>query len=165
MTTPQISALEWAVKVLPRSNEVHLATLIAMLNNAKSARNNNAMPASENDLKFSGVSSELLCFMADHGITIPNKELSLWRMLPVVDRCIGTINALPESRGRIICTNGILCYIVRHEAMPYLGHLEWFRPDEDVPYTKLGGRKAAMPKDKKPSRSAREEQIMAYLIA
>ncbi len=49
-----------------------------------------------------------------------------WRM---VERKVGQIVGLPESRGVLVCTNGIQCFIEQADGRLYLGHYDWFQPD------------------------------------
>ena len=52
-----------------------------------------------------------------------------WRLLnPAI---VGEINGLPRSRGVAIATNGILVAIKQNEDQLFIGHLEYFVPDED----------------------------------
>ena len=128
MTKEQISALRWAIDLLPDSG--HLVVLRALKAQGERALNDRLIPLQDDHCK---VPQELLLFMAKHHITIPNSELSTWRWLKAEDQVYGEVNGIPESRGIVRYTNGILCYIeqVGH-GMPFLGHYEFFIPDPVV---------------------------------
>lgn len=74
--------------------------------------------------------------MRRHRLLLPNGGLD-WRLTPPYPT--GYINALPESHGRVICTTGVLCYILLDESLTiddearqplFLGHLENFITDQ-----------------------------------
>lgn len=46
-------------------------------------------------------------------------------------RVLGQIRGLPESRGFLMATNGVMCVIERETLFPYQGHVEWFVPDDE----------------------------------
>ena len=46
-----------------------------------------------------------------------------WRATP---RVLGQINGLPESRGVLVATDGVLCQIVREDGTTFEGHVQWF---------------------------------------
>jgi len=45
---------------------------------------------------------------------------------------LGEINGLPKSRGRVVCTNGIMCYIQIAPDVLYYGHITAWIPDENL---------------------------------
>jgi len=55
------------------------------------------------------------------------KDAHRWRLTL---RIPGEINALPQSAGVLVATNGILCLIDRGDREVFEGHLEWFVPDD-----------------------------------
>jgi len=64
-------------------------------------------------------------FFADHNMPYPRK--GVWRP---VNHAIGEINGLPNSRGIVTVTDGIMCYIVCADSSLYRGHYSWFIPDK-----------------------------------
>ncbi len=110
----------------------------------------NEQVTANRDLKAQANRDHLVEYMALTGITIPQSEFSQWRM---VEPRQGHIIGIPNSRGTIRATNGILCYIdvdssqqaqepletwERHVVTPFLGHYEWWQPDRRQ--SKSGGR-------------------------
>lgn len=79
--------------------------------------------------RFCGDRADLIGFMKKWAITIPMKEFDQWRMALPQDQRVGEITGLPESRGILRCTNGIMCYIERTEKFPYFGHIQHWKPD------------------------------------
>ena len=59
-----------------------------------------------------------------------------WRL---TDYDLGEINGLPRSRGRVVATNGIMCYIQQETGL-YLGHFTAWIPDHKEPVIRQGGR-------------------------
>lgn len=58
---------------------------------------------------------------------LPQSRLGLgWRL---VDATQGQIVALPQSRGRVVATDGVLCVIQTENNHLYFGHWEWFKAD------------------------------------
>jgi hypothetical protein len=94
-------------------------------------------------------------FQAKHRITHPPKET--WRLTQY--GYIGEINGIPGSRGILVATDGTLCYITQGEQAPFLGHIQFFKPDE-VEITAEQIRENAM-KGKKPS--LKEEELNRLL--
>lgn len=95
-------------------------------------------------------------FQAKHGVTHPAKEN--WRLTQY--GYIGEVSGIPTSRGILVATDGILCYITQGEdAPPFLGHILHFKPDE-VEITAEQIRENAM-KGKKPS--LKEEELNRLL--
>lgn len=62
-------------------------------------------------------------FAAMHGLC--RKAHDHWRLTDVRN---GHINGLPHSQGRLVATDGILCYIEQADRL-FLGHISHFRPD------------------------------------
>lgn len=63
-------------------------------------------------------------FLVDY---IPQrKDPGQWRF---TKRIVGEINGLPQSRGVLVATNGILCRIERVALPPFEGHLDAFVSD------------------------------------
>jgi hypothetical protein len=61
------------------------------------------------------------------------RDMHKWRV--VKEHILGEIRGLPQSHGKLLCTNGILCMIeVGNTNQLFEGHLEWFEPyrPEDV---------------------------------
>ena len=50
-------------------------------------------------------------------------------MLPESAQRWGEINGLPTSRGRLLCTDGILCCTQNDLGDIFIGHVNWFVPD------------------------------------
>lgn len=50
-----------------------------------------------------------------------------WR---ATEQKVGEIQGLPNSRGRIACTNGIDCYIIREDESIFHGHIAHFILEE-----------------------------------
>lgn len=121
MTPEQISALEWAATALLGSDAPQMEVLCDLLEQSKHSyleRENNP---------------RVLDFMKKWGITIPLREFSQWRWLTVEHQKIGEIRGLPQSRGKIVMTNGVMCWIERTVMFPFHGHYESFMPDEKQP--------------------------------
>jgi hypothetical protein len=72
--------------------------------------------------------SSIVNFQTVHRLTLPKNEV--WRL---TEPRTGEINGLPESRGTVVATNGILCYILQGNNHLYLGHFEWFITDNREP--------------------------------
>jgi hypothetical protein len=122
MTPTQITALEWAIAQLD-TLEYDGLEMVEL----------NELLASERlkHLEFSG-QGDLVAFMKKWGITLPMKEAASWRMALPEHQRIGEICGLPESRGTLRATNGILCYIERLERFPYRGHVQHFVFDRNI---------------------------------
>lgn len=43
---------------------------------------------------------------------------------------LGEVNGLPKSRGRVVATNGLMCYIVIAPDVLYYGHYTAWIPDQ-----------------------------------
>ncbi len=56
-------------------------------------------------------------FCSCHAMPIP--KLGDWRL---VEQEVGQINGLPQSRGTVIVTDGIMCMIERLDGSLYVGH-------------------------------------------
>jgi hypothetical protein len=77
--------------------------------------------------KLPQVYANIYAFMRAHRITL-GRQLP-WRL---TERQVGEINGLPNSRGILTATNGILCYIEQERegrVELFLGHLQWFVAD------------------------------------
>lgn len=57
-----------------------------------------------------------------------------WRLLQPA--LVGQINALPETRGLALATNGIHVLILQENKQCF-GHIDWFVADEDQPVKDL----------------------------
>lgn len=64
-------------------------------------------------------------FFGTHGMPIPKS--GDWR---IVDRELGEVNGLPQSRGHVVITNGIMCYIELSDGTLYEGHFTAWVPDK-----------------------------------
>lgn len=53
-----------------------------------------------------------------------------WRL---VDPHMGEVNGLPQSRGHVVVTNGIMCYIELSDGTLYEGHFTAWVPDKMPP--------------------------------
>jgi hypothetical protein len=61
--------------------------------------------------------------LADHfKTTLPKDDKYPWRL---TERIVGEINGIPTSRGVLVATNGIECFIEQGEKL-FRGHLLWF---------------------------------------
>ncbi len=120
MNATEINALEWAVAELKDAYEGtdYYASLVELVWDSK-----------ERYLEFRCDKKDLFVFMRKYGITIPLKEIDGWRMVLPADQQNGMINALPESRGILRATNGIMCYIERSNGFPYFGHIQHWVAD------------------------------------
>ena len=88
---------------------------------------------------LSEAARQALCaVMAIHGITLPNRED--WRAVP--GQPLGEIIGVHTIRGRLLCTNGVLAYVVRDDNVLQLCHYEWFKRDKVSP-TSSGSKAAA----------------------
>ena len=58
------------------------------------------------------------------------RDLPNWRM---TKEQTGEIEGLPGSRGTLIITNGVMCYIELANGTLFHGHLAWFKPDKKEP--------------------------------
>jgi hypothetical protein len=56
-------------------------------------------------------------FCGHHRMPIP--KLGDWRL---VDQEQGQVNGLPQSAGRVIATDGVMCFIERVDGSLYFGH-------------------------------------------
>lgn len=72
-------------------------------------------------------------FFADNSMPIPRGD---WRL---TDYDLGEINGLPKSRGRVVATNGIMCYIQQETGL-YCGHFTAWIPDHKEPVIRQDGR-------------------------
>ena len=72
-------------------------------------------------------------FFAANSMPLPRGD---WRL---TDYDLGEINGLPNSRGRVVATNGIMCYIQQEHGL-YLGHFTAWIPDHKEPVIRQGGR-------------------------
>lgn len=73
---------------------------------------------------------------------VPNPYMDVWHFfksnhLPsergdwrLTDYVLGEINGLPKSRGRVVATNGLMCYIQIAPDVLYYGHFTAWVPDE-----------------------------------
>lgn len=172
MTPNQLASLDYAISQLFQVKDVdphHLSVLRSLYTSVKEEHRLDALRqkhyASQKDIPPMAdhriVPAALLVFMARHGITIPHKELSSWRMVPLKEQRPGAINALPESRGILRATNGILCYVECPNNMLYLGHLQWWKADEE-PAT-LKGSKRPPSMDAKPKPLSRRDALLALV--
>jgi hypothetical protein len=129
MTDAQLSALSWAISEFEGANLEgedilsHLSTLKEMYQTAVC-----------DQYQWNTEKTALVRFMRKWRITIPHSEFDNWRMLPSEEQVPGVINGLPESKGIVRATNGILCYIeVYGGGFPYLGHYEFFVKEDGGP--------------------------------
>lgn len=81
-------------------------------------------------------------FFASNGMPLPKGD---WRL---TDYDLGEINGLPRSRGRVVATNGIMCYIQQEHGL-YCGHFTAWIPDRKEPVIRQGGRGMVSPTAKK----------------
>jgi len=59
---------------------------------------------------------------------IPQSKQKLgWRL---VDPSQGEVNALPNTRGTMIATDGVMCIIRTEDDRVLLGHFDWFNKDK-----------------------------------
>lgn len=66
-------------------------------------------------------------FLRSHTVQIPAMPWSDWRV--VADQPFGQIQGLPTSHGRLVATNGVLCYLEQGSGL-FLGHLDSFVKDK-----------------------------------
>lgn len=81
-------------------------------------------------------------FFATNLMSLPRGD---WRL---TDYVLGEINGLPKSRGRVVATNGIMCYIQQEYGL-YYGHYTSWTPDHKEPVIRQGGRGIKSPTAKK----------------
>jgi hypothetical protein len=93
-------------------------------------------------------------FKRIHGLCWPTKEE--WRLLKPK---LGSIEALPRTRGVVVATNGILCYIELENGTLFLGHLEHFNIEKTEREFKSKTPKA--PKETREERNLRLAQEYA----
>jgi len=98
----------------------------------------------------------LVAFMRKHSITIPQSEFDQWRMVPLCEQRTGSINALPDMRGMLRATNGILCFLERSDGTLIEGHLEFFVPDAGQHPVRISHNG----KPKKPTKAEAEDEIL-----
>jgi hypothetical protein len=75
--------------------------------------------------------------MARHRLLLPEVGHEAWRLTPPYPR--GQIRGLPETQGWLICTTGVLCYVLLDAVLThseataplFLGHLDSFLPDRE----------------------------------
>lgn len=123
MTSTQLLAIEYALDFLGKhgddSSIDHSIALCDLFDDAR-----------KQYYAFDDSKKSLIDFMRQHAVQIPQSEFDLWRMLPLREQLVGEINALPESRGTVRATNGILCYIEQAQGLYGPAHYEFFVPDE-----------------------------------
>ena len=62
----------------------------------------------------------------------------IWRL---TEPRAGEINGLPNFRGLLVATNGILCYLETETGRLFEGHIDWFVPDQkDRPLFEADGK-------------------------
>lgn len=130
MTKPQLSALEWAIEELSQRDDTnpYLFELTSLLDAHKSAY-----------LDLWDPRRSLVAFLRKHDVTIPFAQFDSWRMLQPTEQLVGEIQGLPESRGIVRATNGILCFIELSSGALFEGHYESFVPDpKENPHVRLG---------------------------
>lgn len=66
---------------------------------------------------------DVFAFFAANGLPCPRGD---WRL---TEYELGEINGLPKSRGRVVATNGIMCYIQTAPDCLYFGHFTAWKPD------------------------------------
>jgi hypothetical protein len=150
MTSTQLAALSWAI------SELESAALDPEFQPRLSDLRDLLIEHTYAPYAYDASRTNLIQFMRKHGITIPNSEFNEWRIVLPEEQRIGMINALPESRGILRATNGILCYIERGDAAPYLGHLEFFQPEKSEVLIVKGG---------KPRAKSESEKYLSELFA
>lgn len=64
-------------------------------------------------------------FALRHGLLV--KAHADWRM--VAEPKYGTIKGLPFTWGKLVATDGILCYMLKPDGSLFQGHLASFEPD------------------------------------
>jgi hypothetical protein len=128
MTPSDISSLEYAIEKLESLDDGSDDSLSEHLARLRDLR----WEAMLKEVDFCGDKKSLIAFMRKWAITIPMSEFDSWRMALPQDQRMGVINGLPESRGILRATNGILCYIERQVGFPYLGHIEHWQPEADI---------------------------------
>jgi hypothetical protein len=57
------------------------------------------------------------------------KPKDSWRLTK--EPIIGQINGIPTYRGAAVATNGIMVVLVNEASLVFIGHLDWFIPDDD----------------------------------
>jgi len=67
----------------------------------------------------------VLAFFRHYRMPIPKS--GEWRL---AEPKLGEIVGVPNSRGKLIATNGIECFIVREDDSLFRGHLDWFKADK-----------------------------------
>lgn len=93
-------------------------------------------------------------FARTHGITHPAKEE--WRLTTCLK---GELRGLPGTRGTLVATNGMLCYVELTNDMLFLGHIDNFIVDAGE------GEACKEQPVKRPSkRQQQHEQLMKQLI-
>lgn len=71
--------------------------------------------------------ASLAAFLAAY--SLPGKRYGDWRLS---DYVLGHINGLPASRGRMVATNGIMCFIIREDRTLYEGHVQHWVHENNV---------------------------------
>lgn len=97
-------------------------------------------------------------FKSAHGVTWPASEV--WRL---TDRLVGEINGVPNSRGVLTATNGILCYVEQEQdgrIVLFLGHVGWFVADKGDSVDTILRRAGAIPPQER-----RQEKLERLLAA
>lgn len=64
-------------------------------------------------------------FFAANAMPIPRGD---WRLTPYVQ---GAIHGLPSSRGWLVATDGIICFIRRSDDSLFCGHIAFFVTDKE----------------------------------
>lgn len=82
----------------------------------------------ENELRYwPQPFSSLAAFLAAYNL--PGKRYGQWRL---TDYVLGHVNGLPASRGRMVATNGIMCFIIREDRTLYEGHVQHWVHENNV---------------------------------
>jgi hypothetical protein len=58
---------------------------------------------------------------------LQHRQFDNWRL---TKPCLGSINGLPNLRGFVLATNGILCYLENERGEICQGHFDWFNPEQ-----------------------------------
>lgn len=97
---------------------------------------------SANGADHNRLPADVTAVLERYALTLPKSSLKKgapeWRVPK--RSCYGEVNGLPNLRGKLILTNGIIAYIVREDGKWADVHFDWFIPDEEdkeaVPYEK-----------------------------
>ena len=99
--------------------------------------------------------SDVLVLAENFKTTLPKDDKYPWRL---TKRIVGEINGIPTSRGVLVATNGIECFIEQGKNL-FRGHLQWFLPDDFEDLGELSEIRASKLPGKREARIRKELEV------